>query len=519
MQDLFLRLARQELGSLFAVDTSNIDRFVERMEAQLARRCTFALARGRRKGEACDRRCPGQAFCKTHTLVHERPGCIYIFHTGRRRNEMCKRRVRDGGQFCGQHREPRRQRVSHAKKPTNSIVQSEELVTIEPPTDMDFTDHHDPPPTEGPDLDDVSDDEEEDPILSQEDRVDFCPTYSNALQSLIDDPTIPRIEPTESYDSDDDEHLDTSDLTEIYAPNRSWGCQYWMKDLHFFCLEPTVVEDQFCAKHKRYAGKIPYKLGPHNYPLLEIDPVYYKTHTLTGQYWYPRLLLSAKPTSEGLIVIGRLLGQRWIQSLTRREIKRCHNNGLLYKVLPQEVVHYNYHIPDLETIPGQGFTSFEQLRRQRPKLYLKYWRIWNRHITDRQVFFERYRTFQNAATWRKEHTCPLPDWVIFEREFAQRGLKNVIVTPPSLEQVQDPSFDAWEYCDTFAQPDRYCFPPFYLDYPDPLSMRFRPLGPTPWQEDVVNVHTPRRIKHYTRRPHEWLERITTEGREWMQIYF
>jgi hypothetical protein len=436
---------------------------------------------------------------------------------------MCKRRVRDGGQFCAQHREPKRQRTP--KKTKTPVEQSEipivpPIVTdTEPPTDMDYTDHHDPVlPMEPPEQEAASDDDD-DEVFSQEDQVDFRPTYSNVLQTLIDDPTIPRIEPTEAYGSDDDDLLDTSDLTEIYAPNRSWGCQYWMKELHFFCLETTVIDDQFCAKHKRYAGKIPYKLGPHNYPLLEIDPVYFKTHTLTGQYWYPRLLLSAKPTSEGLIVIGRLLGQRWIQSLTRREIKRCHNNGLLYKVLPQEVVHYNYHIPDLETIPGQGFTSFEQLRRERPKLYLKYWRIWNRHIMDRQAFFEKYRTFQNASTWRKEHTCPLPDWDAFERDFALHGLKNVVIPTPSLEQVQNVDFDAWEYCETFAQPDRYSFPPFYLDYPDPMAMRFRPLGPSPWQEDVVNVHTPRRIKHYARRPHEWLERITTEGREWMQIYF
>jgi len=282
-----------------------------------------------------------------------------------------------------------------------------------------------------------------------------------------------------------------------------------------------VVDDQFCAKHKRFAGKIPYKLGPHNYPLLEVDPVYFKTHNLTGQYWFPRLLLSAKPTSEGLVVIGRLLGQRWIQALTRREIKRCQNNGLLYKVLPQEVVHYNYHIPDIETIPGRGFTSFDQLRRERPRLYLKYWRIWNHHIETRKTFFERHRTIQNANAWRKEHTCPLPDWKEFEEEFAHRGLRNAVIPPPTLEQVLSPDFDPWVYCDTLnpGLPDQVCFPPYLLDYPDPWAMRFRPLGPSPWQEESVNVHTPRRIKHYNRKPQDWLDRITTEGREWMQIYF
>ena len=541
--DLMLNVTERVVGK-YVDDPQQVTLFLTEIKQQLTRRCTYVLHRGKRKGDPCDRRCPGESFCKTHTLTQAQAECPHVFRTGQLRDQACKRRVRDGEEFCARHR--KRSKPNPGTNGTNETNETSETSSVlsgsagsvasrnvstvpdlltEPETELEpITEHENEPVVDvadghAGDRTEGESDADDDELLTPENQLQFRPVYSSVLQARIDDPSVPRIRGLPEEGSDDDSVLDTSDLTEIYAANRSWGCQHWVKEYHFFCLETTVINDQFCAKHKRYAGKVSYKLGPHNYPMLEIDPVFCKIHNLTGQFWYPRLLLTAKPTSEGMIVIGRLLGQRWIQSLTRREVKRCQNNGVLYKVLPQEVVHYNYHIPDLDTIPGEGYTSFDQLRFDRPRLYVKYWKIWNRHITDRKQFFQKYKTQRNANDWRKEHTCPLPDWTAFEQEYAIRGLRNVVV--PTVEQARDPAFDPWAYCEAYpsAEPDAVVFPPYYLDYPDPFAMRFRPYASSPWHEEVVNVHTPRRIKHYGRSPHEWLERVTTGGREWMQIYF
>jgi hypothetical protein len=59
-------------------------------------------------------------------------------------------------------------------------------------------------------------------------------------------------------------------------------------------------------------------------------------------------------------------------------LKRCENNGLLYKVLDQQTLRNLPFIdPDkLDELPGAGFLSFEQMIRDRPTLYIKYWNIW-----------------------------------------------------------------------------------------------------------------------------------------------
>jgi len=538
--DLVIGVTRRLVGT-YILDPQRITCFLAELEEQLSRRCAYIMHRGKRKGEPCGRRCPGEECCKTHLSAQNQAECPHVFRTGQLRDQACKRRVREGEEFCARHRKRSKPNPSEPSEPSSDTSETVSVTSstsrslpvvpdllTEPELEPEPITEHESgvePVSVVPESDSET---EVDELVAPENQTQFRPAYSAAYQHRIADPTVPRIQGLSEEGSDDDSVLDTSDLTEIYAANRSWGCQYWIKDYHFFCLETTVINDQFCAKHKRYAGKVPYKLGPHNYPMLEIDPVFHKIHNLTGQFWYPRLLLTAKPTSEGIIVIGRLLGQRWIQALTRREIKRCHNNGLLYKVLPQEVVHYNYHIPDLDSLPGEGYTSFDQLRFDRPRLYVKYWKIWNRHISDRKQFFQKYKSQRNANDWRKEHTCPLPDWTLFEQEYAIRGLRNVIVPPPTVEQSRDPAFDPWAYCEAFYEasaqvgqdgPEPVIFPPYYLDYPDPFAMRFRPYASSQWHEEVVNVHTPRRIKHYGRSPQEWLERVTTGGREWMQIYF
>ncbi|NDB35648.1 MAG: hypothetical protein EB023_09995 [Flavobacteriia bacterium] len=334
--------------------------------------------------------------------------------------------------------------------------------------------------------------------------------------------TIPYLE----YGSDDDDKIDGSDLVEVYAPMRDWGCQYFIDKVGDFCQEKTTVANQFCATHSRSLGKTPFKMSPHYYPLLEVNPVYYKIHSHSGQYWFPRLLLSTRLTSEGLVVVGRLLGNRWLQRLTRREIKRCQNAGLLYKVLPQEIIHYNFHFPDVETLAGEGFTSYDQIRWKRPRMYLKYWKIWNNHIQTRKTFIQTHQKETDAKKWIKDHTCPLPNWEQVKREHYTRGWANVIIPPPSLEQIAQTEFDPWEYCSEWVRlhrpndVDKPHFPPMYLDYPNPMAMRHRPYPESfGLEEQQVKLDTPRRTKHYLKTPEGWLQDITVGNKEWKEIYY
>jgi hypothetical protein len=60
----------------------------------------------------------------------------------------------------------------------------------------------------------------------------------------------------------------------------------------------------------------------------------------------------------------------------------------------------------------------------------------------------------------------------------------------------------------------------YIDYPNPEQMRFRPYPEKiDLEEHPVELNTPRRTKHYKFKVDTWLERITTGGKEWDEIYF
>ena len=497
-------------------------------------RCPQTLSRGKRVGEVCGRRCPGNPFCRVHLDAHQAGQCVHIMRSGKNQNQPCKRRATEES-LCGRHRSKRqcRSESSGVSESTGSVASTLELVELE----MERMDLEDEEKAESIDAEPAEDEAEPTEPEMEPTEPEMEPTEPEMEPTEPEmEPTEPEMEPTETDSlpmtiplveegSDDDSQIDFSDLVEVYEPQRSWGCQYWVQKLQFFCLNATVVNDQFCQQHRQYAGKIPFKIGLHQHPLLEVNPVMYRIHEFTGHIWYPRMLLVAKPTSEGLVVIGRLLGQRWLQRLGRREIKRCQNNGVLYKVLPQEVVHYNYNIPDIEHLPGQGFVSFDAMRFARPRLYVKYWRIWNRHIETRRAFIEKWDGFSHAQKWQREHTCPLPDWTQVKTEFRIRGLTNVVVPPPPVESVCQVDFDPWMYCAEWVQahePQRQHlphFPPMFLDYPDPFAMRQRPYPETTLCEEIVKTDTPRRTKHYSKNPTEWLERITTGGKEWMQIYF
>ena len=358
-------------------------------------------------------------------------------------------------------------------------------------------------------------------------RVEPEPEYLSHLKSrrVLPEPMDPSqsVIPYEEYGSDCDDIWETSDLTEVYDIHRSWGCQAWIPTKKYFCEEDTTIGNQFCSKHQKQFGKVPFKIAVHDYTLLEVNPVYFKYHNFSGQIWYPRLLLAAKPTPSGLVVIGRLVGHRWLKALTRREIKRCHNNGLLYKVLPQEIIYYNYHIPSIDTLLGEGFTDYEQIREKRPKLYIKYWKIWNQQIDRRKKFIQQNMKEKNPQKWMKEHTCPLPNWEQVINEHRQRGYENIIVPAPTLEEITDEKWNAWDYCDRWVEttcPNQKHlphFPPMYLDFPNPGGMRQCPPQGNMIQEQYVNLDTPRRTKHYTKDPKFWMEKI--EKDPWIQIYF
>lgn len=535
-------------------DLEIIQTVIQKVERQLENRCGHIMTRGKNIGGACDRRCPGELYCRSHAKIYVDEShmnqCAHIFKAGKKKNFQCQRFTVE--RYCKTH--TRQHRDESEEKKEEIVEDPVQIIEIAPepksksntPT-QDLgrykslrinTGYVDPIESEKiqtflVDSESSEPEPEPEPVKTRKRRyedqeldtykeptyADFIPTFSLVER---EDSTDPYLE----YGSDDDEEIDESDLTEFYKGRRDWGCQFWVEKVKDFCQDKTTIGEQFCNLHKKNYGKIPYKLDLHKYPLLEVNTVFYKNHMTTGQIWFPRMLLVAKITSEGLVVIGRMLGNRWLRSLNRREVKRCENNGLLYKVLPQEVIHYNYHIPDPETIQGQGFTSYDQIRWKRPKLYIKYWNIWNSHIQKRKQFIQTYQKETDPNKWMRDHTCPLPDWDQVKKEHYNRGWGNMIIPSPTLEQLADTQFDPWEYCDEWynthhkEKDTKPHFPPMYIDYPNPQQMRFRPY---PQQIDLeeyeVKLNTPRRTKHYTFSPDTWLERITVKGKEWDEIYF
>lgn len=293
------------------------------------------------------------------------------------------------------------------------------------------------------------------------------------------------------YGSDDDEFIDTSDRVEI--PDPDWGCQFEFNRTTF-CLKRTVIGHQFCEEHRDYYGHVVFEpRGPQSDPYIAIHMPYVRHHVFTGHYWYPRLMLAAFPTEDGMVVIGRLLQNRWIKALTRREIKRCHNVGLLYKVLPQVALHRFYELTNIHEIGGEGYTSYEQMRVERPSLYRKYWLVWNKHLQDRKEFLQWENT--EDETWFEYHRCyQQPNWEHYKKHYRFRGLENTL-RPPPPEDV-----DVWEYC-------KGEYPPMYADYPNPMSMRFRPYNKTTWAVQERDMYDSQRTAHYEWDPDAWIAHV------------
>jgi len=200
-------------------------------------------------------------------------------------------------------------------------------------------------------------------------------------------------------------------------------------------------------------------------------------------------------------------------------IRRCHNNGLLYKVLPQSMVHKQYDLPnDLDQIEGYGMTSFEQMIKERPTLYIKYWNVWNRQI-QRARDFMKYRGRSLIDLNAELGIEKAIDWDKYENELGWlAGMFNIIVPAPALEQVTAPNFNPFRYCKEWvaancAQEDRTRphFPPMYLLYPFPDDrMESEWLGqnkPRPERRIKANRKL---IQHYhksgrSETPEAWLQ--------------
>ena len=540
---IIVSIFEKELESY--LDPEEIHTIINRVYKQLSNTCSFVFQKGKRTGSVCGRRCPGEMYCKMHKKQIEKKYCTMILKSGKNKGKKCCRTEHSNG-YCKIHQsknieeqpEPEQAELEQDAEPEQAELEQD--AEPEPLFEETYNPYAEPNENDTKeqteqieqieqkdDLFDTSYNPYEQPIeeLDTEYSSNWDINVHNILKNLSKLPeqtniqaygnTIPN---TSELVGEDDEYIDTSDLTEVYNYDRE--CQYWVKNQNYFCCEPTTKgSQQFCKDHLRFTGKIEFKdMLFHTQPLYEIMPCYYRLLGFSGQYYYPRLLLAAKPTSEGLVVIGRLLARQWIIPLTEREIKRCHNNGLLYKVLSHDIVHYNYHIPDIERIEGTGFTSYDQIRFERPRLYIKYWKIWNQQINIRKEYIAKWSKFKgNKYKWTKEHFNPLPDWEKVKIEFKQRGLENIIIPAPSVEQVLDKEWNPWTYCEDWVkenQPQntqKIIFPPYYLDYPNPYAMFCRPFEKAILRERNVDYDNPEHTKHYNYGPTWWNLKI--EGKK------
>lgn len=319
----------------------------------------------------------------------------------------------------------------------------------------------------------------------------------------------------------EDDVINLKDRVEWADDGSDWGCQYFYTKgtkAYMFCMEKTIVNKQFCPRHKKYAGATKRVEEPSSDTYRDIHIPWYRKHAFLGHYWFPRLLLGAIHTSEGPVVIGRIMGNRWYKELTRREIERCHNIGLLYKVVPQEILHHTYDVPDirLEELDTEGFLSYDQIRRERPSLYLKYWKIWNLHMKDRRDFYDKWKE-NTQERWVKvnKYSQP-PDWDQFLQHYSFRGINNKFTPTPSMEQICQEYFDPWVYMESFRETeDDILIPPYFVDFTIPEQYRQRPFpGSTKKIERKDTDSNPARVRHIRKWPAQSFIAYLERGHEW-----
>ncbi len=365
---------------------------------------------------------------------------------------------------------------------------------------------------------------------------------------------------------DNDDIIDTSAQLPTVRRKTNLCC-YIIPDRRVIqiCNEKIYGKGRLCEKHAdivKESGekfKIP-TFNPHC-----IDPNDYQSYAarhvpefIAGYYHFSRLGLFAHMTRNGPIVVGKLWNNAYAERLTLCDVKRdlcyrkpdiddpdldkdefggypfssdeafnkhkkryqydnniegkedadtmilrCHNNGLLYKILPQETLMYHYSITNLDDLPGEGFVSFEQMIRDRPKLYIKYWNIWNQHI----IRARDWLTFKNKTPqeiWQETGITSWVNWERYENEFmAANGTFHVIVPAPSLEQVCAPSFNPFSYCTKWVREncpeklDRPHYPPMYIVYPFPDSY-YQTMYKKQMSSELSDIvaRNPQLVEHY-----------------------
>lgn len=183
-------------------------------------------------------------------------------------------------------------------------------------------------------------------------------------------------------------------------------------------------------------------------------------------------------------------------------ILRCHNNGLLYKILPQENLLYQYDITDLDKLPGKGFVSFEQMIRDRPKLYIKYWNVWNKHIEEAREWLT-LKKCTPLQIWEKTGIAAWMNWEEIEEGLKFNGGYNLIIPPPSIEIIKREDFNPFRYCEEWVsinRPDevhRPHYPPMYIlyNFPDKEYQRRHKEFMASSLHDVVR-YNPKTVEHY-----------------------
>jgi hypothetical protein len=183
-------------------------------------------------------------------------------------------------------------------------------------------------------------------------------------------------------------------------------------------------------------------------------------------------------------------------------ILRCHNNGLLYKILPQEHLMYQYDITNLDSLPGKGFVSFEQMIRDRPKLYIKYWNVWNQHI-ERAREWLTLKSSTPLEIWKQTGITAWMNWEEIEEGLKGNGGYNIVIPAPSLELVKSAAFNPFRYCEEWVQSNRpdeahrpHC-PPMYILYsfPEEEYQRCHKAFRASSLHDVVRFN-PKNVEHY-----------------------
>ncbi len=330
----------------------------------------------------------------------------------------------------------------------------------------------------------------------------------------------------QDIEGDDDCLIDEHNALPKFKPKR---CVF-LNENGQLCCEPVCflkASDSklchMCKDHKKFARQYEHNSGTNRYfdafwspKRVLLEPAF----SIAPNFrWFPNLNLYAHMTRKGPIVVGKTLSMLFPESLegfpvsrdllynedgrgvsmeeekldiwlkkypcdndpvaeeTPDEvIRRCHNNGLLYKVLPQEVLHKQYNLPsDLDTIRGHGFTSFEQMIQERPTLYIKYWNAWLGHIR-RAKDFTKFMGCNPNTVKRLLNADEDIDWnVYFKRVGPKIGLYHVEVPAPTIEEVVAPGFNPFRYCRKWVTenlPEKInepWFPPMYILYPFPLE--------------------------------------------------